>query len=428
MTNATPGVIIVGAGFGGLEVARRLGDTPLPVVLIDKTNHHLFQPLLYQVATAALSPADIAAPIRSIVRRYRNVTVLLDEVTAVNLEQQAITCRQSGTLPYTHLVLAPGSHHHYFGNDQWEVCAPGLKTLADALEIRRRILAAYEQADASTDPAIKQQWTTFVVVGGGPTGVEVAGALAEIGRYTMAKDFPALDPTAIRIVLIEAGKRILPAFPHQLSEKAHRALSDLGVEVQTNARVVEVCCDQVQLDSGESIPARTTIWAAGNRAPAFLRTLGVPLDPSGRVIVELDCSVPGYPNVFVIGDAACYRDPRRGELPALAPVALQQGRYVARIIAAGTPPPKRQWFRYRDKGMLATIGRAKAVATFPFGLRLNGLVAWLLWAAVHIAFLIRFRNRLAVLTEWLWYYLTFQPGARLLIEPRRDRVSTDRTG
>jgi NADH dehydrogenase len=427
MIDTSPTVIVVGAGFGGLEVARRLAKTTMRIVLIDKTNHHLFQPLLYQVATAALSPADIAAPIRSIVRGYSNVTVLLDEVTEVRLATKTVICRHAGELVYTYLVLAPGSRHWYFGHDQWEECAPGLKTLADALEIRRRVLYAYEQANAITDPEQRKQWTTFVVVGGGPTGVEVAGALAEIGRYTMTKDFPTLDPATIRIVLLEAGERILPAFPASLSAKAQEALAELGVEVRTHCRVVDVDCNGVWTGHGEYIPARTTIWAAGNHASALLRTLGVPLDRAGRVIVEQDCSVPGYPNVFVIGDAACFRDPRHGELPALAPVALQQGRYVARIIAAQRHALTRPPFRYRDKGILATIGRARAVAVLPGGIRIHGALAWFLWAGVHIAFLIRFRNRLAVMIEWLWYYITFQPGARLLIEQRQQQSDTKHT-
>lgn len=330
--------------------------------------------------------------------------------------QRQVHCLRSGTLKYDYLVVAPGARHWYFGNDDWERCAPGLKTLADALEIRRRLLHAYEQAAIASDPETTRAWTTFVVVGGGPTGVEVAGALAEIGRCTMVKDFPMLDPRSIRIVLIEAGSRILPSFPATLSAKATATLEELGVEVRVGQRVIDVECDEVTLDSGELISARTTIWAAGNRAPTWLQTLGVPLDRMGRVIVERDCSVPGYPEVFVIGDAACFRDERRGELPALAPVALQQGRYVAHLIRREIPLPKRPVFRYRDKGMLATIGRARAVAVFPGGIELSGLVAWLLWAGVHIAFLIRFRNRVAVMIEWLWYYLTFQPRARLLIE------------
>jgi len=409
-------VVVIGGGFGGLQVVRSLRNTPFALTLIDRTNHHLFQPLLYQVATAALSPADIAVPLRGIVRGYSNIGVLLDEVIGVQLEQRRVHCLRSGALEYDFLVLAPGARHWYFGNDDWERCAPGLKSLADALEIRRRLLHAYEQAAIASEPETTRAWTTFVVVGGGPTGVEVAGALAEIGRHTMAKDYPMLDPRSIRIILIEASSRILPTFPPPLSAKATVALEELGVELRLGQRVIDVECDAITLESGEQIPTRTTIWAAGNRAPAWLRTLGVPLDHMGRVIVERDCSVPGYPEVFVIGDAACYRDERRGELPALAPVALQQGRFVARLLRRDIPLQKRPPFRYRNKGMLATIGRARAVAAFPGGIKLHGVLAWLLWAGVHIAFLIRFRNRAAVMTEWLWYYLTFQPRARLLIE------------
>lgn len=407
-------VIIVGAGFGGIELAKQLCEKSLNVLLIDRTNHHLFQPLLYQVATAALSPADIAVPIRSIFWKCGNIHVLLDEVLEIVPKEEKIRCKRTGEWEYKFLVLAPGVVPAYFGKEEWRSVAPGLKTLSDALEIRRRILRAYEEADKCTDAVERRAWTTFVVIGGGPTGVEIAGALAEIGKHTMTRDFPNLSPDEVRILLIEAADRILPTFPPQLSLYATHALEKLGVEVRTSCRVTDVTETAIVLNTGERIPSRTVIWAAGNRAPDFLKTLGVPRDQSGRVIVEQDCSVPGYPNIFVIGDAACFRDPRWGELPGIAPVALQQARFVARILLHN--PEKRPKFRYRHKGMLATIGRALAVGELPFKLRVRGFLAWLLWAVVHILSLIRFRNRLAVMLEWLWYYITFQPGARLIIE------------
>jgi NADH dehydrogenase len=389
----------------------------MQIVLIDKTNHHLFQPLLYQVATAALSPADIAAPIRSIFHRCPTVSIVLDEVTAVNPQRREVLCRHSGAIGYDFLVLAPGSCPNYFGHDHWRQFAPPLKTLKDALELRRRILEAYELAASCPDPEEARAYTTFVVIGGGPTGVELAGALAEIGRFTMTRDFPQLNPEDIRVVLLEAGPRLLPSFPPKLSARALRDLTELGVNVCLGVRATDIQPTGVLLSTGEFLAARTVIWAAGTQAPDFLRSLGVPLDRSGRVIVAEDCSVPGFPEIFVIGDASCFRDPRFGELPALAPVALQQGRFVARLLCARRPPARRPHFRYRHRGILATIGRARAVAALPPNLHFGGFLAWLLWAAVHIVTLIRFRNRFAVLSEWLWYYLTYQPGARLLIEP-----------
>jgi len=413
MPSALPRLIVVGAGFAGLQLVRSLRHERVATTLIDKTNHHLFQPLLYQVASGALSPADIAAPIRSIVRKLPNVQVLLDEVVEVRPASRQLLCRRSGALEYDFLVLAPGSTPSYWGNDEhWRPYAPGLKTLTDALDIRRRILWAYEKAVQTPEEA--RAWTTFVVIGGGPTGVELAGALAEIGRATLAQEFPPLTPEDIRIVLLEASERILPSFPEKLSHKAACILQRLGVEVRLRQRVVDIRPEGVLLHTGEFLAARTILWAAGMRAPDFLRTLGAPQDRLGRVLVAPDCSVPGHPEIFVLGDAACFRDPRYGELPALAPVALQQGRFVARILNSGIPASKRPHFRYRNRGILATIGRTRAVAALPLGLQLEGFLAWLLWAAVHIAFLIRFRNRFAVLSEWLWYYLTYQPGARLL--------------
>ncbi|HSE03907.1 MAG TPA: NAD(P)/FAD-dependent oxidoreductase [Methylomirabilota bacterium] len=414
-----PHVIIVGGGFGGLYAARALAGGPARVTLLDRRNHHLFQPLLYQVATAALNPSDIATPLRSILRAAANVTVLLAEVLSVDLPGRRVIL-DGGELAYDALVLAAGAGNSYFGHDEWEPLAPSLKTLEDALEIRRRVLLAYEDAERERDGAEQRALLTSVVIGGGPTGVELAGALAEIARESIARDFRLIDPTKARVVLVEAGPRILASFPEPLAARATAALARIGVEVRTGAPVTRVTPDAVWL-GGEQIRARTVLWAAGVAASPLARSLGVPLDRAGRAIVEPDLSLPGHPLVFAIGDMAACRGPDGHPLPGLAPVAIQQGRAVARIILrrlAGEPADP---FRYRDKGSMATIGRAAAVAVIG-RLQLSGLLAWLAWLFVHIMSLIGFRNRFLVLFQWAWAYLSWQRGARLITsqwKPRR---------
>jgi len=408
-----PHVVIVGGGFGGLHAAQALAGRPVRVTLLDRRNHHLFQPLLYQVATAALNAADIATPLRSILRRATNVTVLLAEVEKVDLAAQRLDLDR-GHMSYDALILAAGASHSYFGHGEWETLAPGLKTLEDALEIRRRVLLAYEAAEREEDGAEQGALLSFVVIGGGPTGVELAGALAEISRETIARDFRLIDPTKARIILVEGGPRVLSAFPETLSQRAERALQKIGVEVRTDAVVTRITPDAVWI-GGEQIRARTVLWAAGVAATPLARSLGVPLDRSGRVLVDPDLSIPGHPEAFAIGDMCTLTQEGR-PLPGLAPVAIQEGRATAANVLrrlAGLPT---QAFRYRDKGTMATIGRAAAVAVVG-PLKLSGLIAWLAWLFVHIMFLIGFRNRFLVLFEWAWAYVTWNRGARLITRP-----------
>ena len=415
-----PHVVIVGGGFGGLYAARALAGQPVRVTLLDRRNHHLFQPLLYQVATAALNPSDIAAPLRSVLRRATNVTVLLASVEQVDLASRRVVLER-GEIGYDGLVLAAGASHSYFGHDDWEVFAPGLKTLEDALEIRRRVLLAYEAAERERDGAEQRALLTFVVIGGGPTGVELAGALGEISRQTIARDFRLIDPTKARIILLEGGPRILPTFPESLSRSAEDALRRIGVEVRTSASVTRVTADAVWL-GGEQIRARTVLWAAGVAAAPLARTLEAPLDHAGRVLVEPDLSVPGHPEAFAIGDMCAFLHQTGAPLPGVAPVAIQQGRAVADNVLRRLRGQPTRSFRYRDKGSLATIGRAAAVAVVG-RFRLSGLLAWLAWLLVHIVFLIGFRNRLLVLFEWAWAYITWHRGARLITGPWRGRGS-----
>jgi NADH dehydrogenase len=411
---AIPHVVIVGGGFAGLEAARRLGRRPARVTLLDRRNHHLFQPLLYQVATASLSPADIATPLRSILRRHRNVSVILAEAGAVDLAGQRVVLDR-GEIAYDALVVAAGASHSYFGHDDWELLAPGLKTLEDALEIRRRVLLAFEAAERASDGAERHALLTFVIIGAGPTGVELAGALAEISRQTIARDFRVIDPTQARIVLLEGGPRILPTFPEALSHSAAAALRRIGVEVRTSALVTRVTPDAVWV-GGEQVRCRAVLWAAGVAASPLARSLGVPLDRAGRVLVEADLSIPGHPEAFVVGDLAAFLHQDGGPLPGIAPVAMQQGRAVAENVWRRLNRQPTVPFRYRDKGYMATIGRAAAVAVIG-RLHLSGRIAWLAWVLVHIAFLIGFRNRFIVLFEWAWAYVTFQRGARLITGP-----------
>ncbi|MBI2161522.1 MAG: NAD(P)/FAD-dependent oxidoreductase [Candidatus Rokubacteria bacterium] len=415
---ALPHVVIVGGGFGGLYAARALAGRPVRVTLLDRRNHHLFQPLLYQVATAALNPSDIAAPLRSVLRKAANVTVLLAGVEQVQLANHRLALDR-GEIGYDALVLAAGAGHAYFGHDDWEVLAPGLKTLEDALEIRRRVLLAYEAAEREQDGAEQRALLTFVVIGGGPTGVELAGALGEISRQTIARDFRLIDPTKARIILLEGGPRILGTFPESLSRRAEDALRRIGVEVRTAAIVTRVTPDAVWL-GGEQIRCRTVLWAAGVAAAPLARTLGAPLDRAGRVLVEPDLSIPGHPEAFAIGDMCAFLHQTGTPLPGLAPVAIQQGRAVADNVLRRLSGRPTRPFRYRDKGSMATIGRAAAVAVVG-RLKLSGLIAWLAWLLVHIMFLIGFRNRFLVLFEWAWAYITWQRGARLITGPWKGR-------
>jgi len=405
-------IIIIGGGFGGLTAARALRRDD--VVLIDRTNHHLFQPLLYQVATAALSPSDIAWPLRTVFRSQRNVRVLMEEVIAIDRAVRSIRFRESPPMSFDVLIVAPGSRHAYFGHDEWESFAPGLKPLTYAVLMREKMLLAFEEADRRRAAGGPDEQLTFVIVGGGPTGVELAGALAEIGRKAMGPDFPTLRLEDLYILLVEGGPRILPGFSADLSAKAEAALSRMGVTIRLNSLVSGVQKDGVMIGQ-EFVPSAGIIWAAGNKASPLLETLGTAQDGAGRVKVGPDLTIPGEPWVFVLGDAANCTGEDGKPLPGLAPVAIQQGRYVADVIQHDTAPGERRPFVYVDRGMLATIGRAKAVAQIG-RLHVSGLFAWLLWCIVHIFFLIGVRSRFRVMSEWLWYYVTFKPGARLLFE------------
>ena len=407
-----PKVVILGAGFGGLEAAKALARAPVDVTVIDRTNHHCFQPLLYQVATAALSPADIAWPIRHILRRQRNVTVLMAEVTGIDTANRRVEIA-SGAIPYDHLIVATGATHSYFGHDDWAAFAPGLKRIEDATRIRRSILLAFEKAELTNDEAERRRLLTFVIVGAGATGVEMAGAIAEIARHTIARDFRRIDPRTAQIILLEAGPRVLPTLPDDLSAYAVRTLARMGVDVRTGTRVTN--CDSRGVDiEGGRIDAGTVIWAAGVVASPAARWLSAEHDRAGRVIVGDDLSVPGKPEIFVIGDTAAKQQDGR-PLPGVAPAAKQMGRYVGKLIAAraagGTLPP----FRYRHPGEFAAIGRRVAIANLPH-VRFTGFIAWVLWSVAHVYFLIGLRHRFAVAFTWLWDYVTFQRGARLITE------------
>jgi NADH dehydrogenase len=408
-------VVIIGGGFGGLQAAKALAGAPVQVTLVDRRNHHLFQPLLYQVATAALSPADIAQPIRSVLRGQPNVDVVLAAVDAIDVAAKEIVFdedQQARRLPYDYLILAAGANHAYFGHDEWAPNAPGLKTLEDALDIRRRILLSFEEADRESDPARRKALMTFVVVGGGPTGVEMAGAIAEIARFSLARDFRHIDTRDARVVLIEAGTELLAAFPDRLSRRSLQDLERLGVDVRFGKPVTAIAPNAVTLGD-EIIPANTIVWAAGVQASPLGHSLGVELDRAGRVLVNPDLTVPGHPEIFVIGDMASLQDARGRPLPGVAQVAMQQGVWAAANIVHAIKGKPARPFRYRDLGNMATIGRNSAVADIR-GLRLTGFVAWLTWAVVHILNLIGFRNRVLVGLQWLWSYLTFQRGARLI--------------
>jgi NADH dehydrogenase len=404
-----PKVVVIGAGFAGLNAAKALKGVPVEVTIIDRRNFHLFQPLLYQVAAAALNPSDIAYPIRSIFRRQANITgILLAEVTGIDLERRVVRLDDGSEVAYEYLIVAVGATHSYFGNDEWAEVAPGLKTIEDALHIRGRILAAFEAAER--DPGSAERLLTFVVVGGGPTGVELAGALIEIAVHSMEREFHAIDPGSARVVLLEGTGRVLPVYPERLSASARLQLESLGVEVRTGAFVEVVDDAGVTLVGGERIEAANVLWAAGVRASALGAGLKAETDRSGRVAVNEDLSLPGHPEVFVVGDLAVVP-----EVPGVAPAAMQMGRHAARAIKSDIAGEPRSKFRYRNQGSLATIGRARGVAHFP-RLDFSGFPAWLAWLAIHIFYLIGFRNRFFVLVSWAWSYLTFRRGARIITE------------
>ena len=417
-------VVIIGGGFAGLNAARGLGNVAgVQITVVDRNNHHLFQPLLYQVAMAGLSPANIAAPIRSLLARYRNIDVRQGTVQSIDLSAQRITT-DYGTLEFDTLILACGAKHSYFGHDEWEEHAPGLKTLEQATEIRRRVLFAFEEAERCESPSEQSRFLTFVVVGGGPMGFELAGAIGEMSRFTLAKDFRHIDAQQARIVLVEAGPRILAMFPDDLTQHAVRDLASLGVELRLNAAVTKIDSDGVEV-GGERIHAATVLWAAGVKASPLGAQMGLATDRQGRVIVEPDLSVPGHANVFVAGDQASWTHQTGKPLPGIAPVALQQGRYLAALIRGELKGKPREPFRFHDKGQMATIGRSRAIIEMG-RLRLTGFVAWLVWLVVHIYYLTGFPNRLLVIVQWAWSYLAFKRGARLITN--RDWHLSEPTG
>jgi NADH dehydrogenase len=413
-TAIRPRVAIVGGGFAGLWAARALASAPVEVVLVDRGNHHLFQPLLYQVATAGLSAPDIAAPLRHILRKQKNVEVRMATVIGIDAGAKRIALDDGDTLEFDYLLLASGATHAYFGNDQWARHAPGLKTLDDALDLRRKLLLAFERAEAATDPAERAAWLSFAIVGGGPTGVELAGTLAEIARHTLKDEFRRIDPASARVRLVEAGPRVLAAFPEDLSAQAKRQLEKLGVEVSLGTPVKDITADGYVLGDA-FVPAKTVVWAAGVAASPLGAMLGVPLDRAGRVQVRPDLGVPGHPDIFVAGDLASLMQANGRPVPGVAPAAKQMGRYVAQVIRArlaNDAPPLP--FAYKDYGNLATIGRMAAVVDLG-RLRFSGLLAWWFWLVMHVFFLIGFRNRLVVLLNWWWAYWSYQRAARIIL-------------
>jgi NADH:ubiquinone reductase (H+-translocating) len=415
-TDRSPHVVVVGSGFGGMAVARGLKRAPVQVTIVDRSNHHLFQPLLYQVATAALSPADIAAPIRRVFRHQSNVRVMLADATGIDVERKRVILAD-GTVNYDVLILAVGVTHAYFGHDAWARYAPGLKTLKDALTIRQRVLMAFEIAEREPDPDMRRAWLTFVIVGGGPTGVELAGTLAEVSRQTLARDFRHVNTASARVILIEASPGVLGTYPEELSARARSQLEKLGVAVWTGMQVTSVDADGICIGS-EQIKARTVLWAAGVAGSPLARTLGVPLDRAGRVLVESDLTIPGHEDIYVVGDLA-HVEIDGALVPGVAPAAIQAGWHTAENVVRAMRGQPRLPFRYRDKGMLATIGRGAAVARVG-PIQASGYLAWLLWLFVHILFLIGFRNRLIVMIHWAWSYATFDRGARLITEPLKE--------
>jgi NADH:ubiquinone reductase (H+-translocating) len=424
----TKNVVIVGAGFAGLNAAKRFGNVQgISVTVIDRENHHLFQPLLYQVAMAALSPADIAVPIRSLLAEYRNVRVLKAAAERVDIASRKVITA-SGEFSYDYLLLACGAQHAYFGREEWEECAPGLKNLPQATEIRRRVLEAFEVAERETHQEERRRQLTFIVIGGGPTGVELAGAIGEMSRYTLARDFRSIDPRQTRVILVEAGPRILASFEDKLAARAMRDLESLGVQVWTGARVTDVTAEGVVVGS-EKIAAATVLWAAGVRAADIGRTLGVPLDQASRVLTGPDLTIEGHPEVFVLGDMSNRAGANGRPLPGVALVAMQEAVYAADLIKkeiAGRAPSPRPPFEYFDLGQMATIGRSRAIAEFR-GLKLSGVFAWWFWLLVHIYRLSGFRNRMSVLVHWAWSFMTFGRGARLIVGKNWQAYDAKRT-
>jgi NADH dehydrogenase len=416
-----PHVMILGGGFGGLYAARALKGAPVRITLVDRRNHHLFQPMLYQVATAALNPSDIAAPIRSVLRNQSNVEVLLAEAESVDTTLRQVRFTDGSIFTYDYLIVATGAHHSYFGHDDWEPLAPGLKSIEDALTIRQRVLLAFERAEREADPVRRHAYLTFIIVGGGPTGVETAGAVAELRRYALKRDFRHIDPGEATVMLLEGGPRLLPSYPPKLGDRAKHDLRRLGVEVRTETMVTDIRKGSV-VAAGWTIPTDTVIWAAGNVASSLLRSLNTPLDHAGRAIVEPDCTIPGHPEVFVLGDAAYFDHQEGGPLPGICPVAIQMGGYAARVIEGDLKGQPRRAFTYWDKGQLAVIGRGRAVADI-WKLHFGGFIAWLTWTFVHIFFLIGFRNRILVMIQWAWSYLTYGRGARLITTEVKPAVA-----
>lgn len=403
--------MIIGAGFGGLNAAIKLGKKKKEALVIDRLNHHLFQPLLYQVATAALSPADIAAPIREVLKKYSSLSVIMDEVTAIDKKNNSLQTKNNLTISFDHLIIATGARHSYFGKDEWEALAPGLKSLEDALLIRERILRSYELSEMTSDLSRIKALTTFVIIGGGPTGVEMAGAIAEIASKTMIKNFSNINTKDSKIYLLEGGARVLNAFDERLSSKAKSDLEKLGVTVRLNTLVTNITAEGVSIGE-EFIPSQNIIWAAGNKANPLLRALEVKVDRMGRALVESDCSIEGYPNIFVIGDACAFAS-GNAYLPSLAPVAAQQGKYVADLIIKNLSKGKRNHFKYLDKGIMATIGKSKAVLEVG-AFKLTGFFAWIAWSLVHVLFLVLFRSKISILLSWIYNYFTEQRGARII--------------
>jgi NADH dehydrogenase len=423
-----PRVVIIGGGFGGLNAAKAFKGQNVDVLIVDKANHHLFQPLLYQVATAALSPGDIAKPIRSILNKQKNVEVILDEVIAINKDDKNIQLKSEGSIGFDYLIIAAGARHSYFGHDEWEAFAPGLKTINDALTIRENVLLSFEKAEITENPVERDKYLTFVVIGGGPTGVEMAGAIAEIARNTMTEDFRNIDSRQAKIYLVEGGERLLSVYPQKLSDYTKESLEAMGVKVLTKSTAGYIGPDGVKVGE-QLIPTTNIVWAAGNKAAPVLDTLNSEQDRSGRVIVGSDLSIPGYPNIFVIGDAANVKDEHGQPLPGLAPVAMQAGTYVGRIIISDKMSDKRIPFQYFDKGTMATIGKARAVAQIG-KTTFTGFIAWLSWLFIHVMLLIGFRNKVAVILGWFWIYISNQRPARLIVRKKPDEVvpAKEKTG